>query len=156
MEEIDEGDYLSDCDEEDYYKNENKYIYRETNIIKKFNVTFYFKFNQKKKYVIPISTENLNVNDLYIYDLIRYIIKKINNSNINIKDSEANYSVSLKDIDEDNKDFYVNNYEFKPYNFWSTKDCKKYFSTDLLNSIDEENISLVSKNPLNILLMKQF
>ena len=134
---MDEGDYLSDCDEEDYYKNENKYIYRETNIIKKFNVTFYFEFNQKKKYVIPISTENLNVNDFYIYDLIRYIIKKINNSNINIKDSEANYSVSLKDIDEDNKDFYVNNYEFKPYNFWSTKDCKKYFSTDLLNSATE-------------------
>ena len=107
MEEMDEGDYLSDCDEDDYYKNENKYIYRETNIIKKFNVTFYFEFNQKKKYVIPISTENLNVNDFYIYDLIRYIIKKINNSNINIKDSEANYSVSLKDIDEDNKDFYV-------------------------------------------------
>ena len=26
MEEIDEGDYLSDCDEEDYYKNENNLI----------------------------------------------------------------------------------------------------------------------------------
>ena len=118
---------------------------------------FYFDFNKNKKFVLPINIESFNVADYHIYDLIKYVVKKINNSNIVVKDNNINYSVSLKDIEEEeNIDFYINNYEIKPFDFWSKKDCPIYSSKDSLKTIEEENISFFSKNPLNVLLMKQF
>ena len=157
-EEFDEDNYFSDLEEENTYMESAQCLnFKEINIIKKFNVYFYFDFNKNKKFVLPINTENFNVADFHIYDLIKYIVKKINNSNIVVKDNNINYSVSLKDIDEeDNIDFYINNYEIKPFDFWSKKDCPIYSSKDSLKTIEEENISFFSKNPLNVLLMKQF
>jgi hypothetical protein len=74
-----------------------------------------------------------------------------------VKDNNINYTVSLKDIDDqENIDFYINNYEIKPFDFWTKKDCPIYSSKDSLKTIEEENISFFSKNPLNVLLMKQF
>ena len=153
-----EDEYLSDLDEEENIYVENiQYLNNEINLIKKFNVYFYFDFNLNKKFVLPINTENFNVADLHIYDLLKYIVKKINNSNIVIKNNNINYSVSLKDIDEeDNIDFYINNYGIKPFNFWAKNDCPIYSSNDSLKSIEEENITFFSKNSLNVLLMKQF
>jgi len=157
-EEFDEDNYFSDLEEENTYMESAQCLnFKEINIIKKFNVYFYFDFNKNKKFVLPINTENFNVADFHIYDLIKYIVKKINNSNIVVKDNNINYSVSLKDIDEeDNIDFYINNYEIKPFDFWTKKDCPFYSAKDSLKTIEEENISFFSKNPLNVLLMKQF
>ena len=119
-EEFDEDNYFSDLEEENTYMESAQCLnFKEINIIKKFNVYFYFDFNKNKKFVLPINTENFNIADFHIYDLIKYIVKKINNSNIVVKDNNINYSVSLKDIeDEENIDFYINNYEIKPFDFW--------------------------------------
>ena len=158
-EEFDEDNYFSDLDEENVYTESDQCLnFKEINRIKKFNVYFYFDFNKNKKFVLPINIESFNVADIYIYDLIKYVVKKINNSNIVVKDNNINYSVSLKDIDDDeeNIDFYINNYEIKPFDFWTKKDCPIYSSKDSLKTIEEENISFFSKNPLNVLLMKQF
>ena len=152
-------DYLSDFEEEENIKiTNNKQLNNEINLIKKFNVYFYFDFNENKKYVWPISIENFYVAELHIYDLIIYIIKKINRSNFIIKDNNIKYSVSLRDvedIEEENIDFYIKNYEIKPYNVLTKKDCSIFSPTDSLKSLNEENISFFSKNSLNILLMKQ-
>ena len=158
-EEFDEDNYFSDLDEENVYTESDQCLnFKEINRIKKFNVYFYFDFNKNKKFVLPINIESFNVADYHIYDLIKYVVKKINNSNIVVKDNNINYSVSLKDIDDDeeNIDFYINNYEMKPFDFWTKKDCPIYSSKDSLKTIEEENISFFSKNPLNVLLMKQF
>ena len=157
-EEFDEDNYFSDLEEENSYMESSQCLnFNEINIFKKFNVYFYFDFNKDKKFVLPINIENFNVANFHIYDLIKYIVKKINNSNFVVKDNNINYSVSLKDIDdEEDIDFYIKNYVLKPFEFWTKKDCSIYSSTDPLKTIEEENISFFSKNPLNVLLMKQF
>ena len=86
--------------------------------------------------------------DLHIYDLIIYIIKKINRSNFIIKENNIKYSISLRDVEgikEENIDFYVNNYEIKPFDFWTNKDCSIFSPTDSLKLIKEENISFFFK-----------
>ena len=158
MEESDENDYLSDLEEENfkfegYQKNNN--INYETNVIKNFNVCFYFDLNKDKKYSFNFNTDEFNANEYHIYNLIEYIVKKINDSNIVIKYNNDNYSVSLKDIDEENIDFYINNYEIKPFEFWTEKDCKSFSPEEMIKSINEEKIIFFSKNPLNVLLMKK-
>jgi hypothetical protein len=157
MEENAENNYLSDLEDvsikyEGYERNNN--INYETNVIKKFNVCFYFDLNKDKKYSFNFNTDEFNADEYHIYNLIKYIVKKINDSNIVIKDSNDNYSVSLKDIDEENIDFYINNYEIKPFDSLTKNDFPNFSPTDPLKSINEENISFFSKNPLNILLIK--
>lgn len=157
MEEIYNEDYLSDSEEEEIVlENKNIYFSHEINVIKKFNIYFYFDFNKSRKYVLPINTDSFKVNNYHVYDLIKYIVKKINDSNIVIKDENINYSVSLKDIDEEeeNMDFYINNYELKPFDYKNNYSI--YQSTDSLKTINEENITFVSKDPLNIMLIKQY
>ena len=118
---------------------------------------FYFNFNKSKQYVIPVYTENFNIYETRIYDLIKYIVKKINNSNIIIKDNNIDYSVSLKDTEEeDNIDFYINNYKIKPFEFWTKNDCIDFSPNSLIKSINEENINFFAKNPLNIMLIEKF
>ena len=156
IEDINEEDYLTDSEEENNNQNERRNMKIEENIIKKFNVNFYFDFNKDKKFVVQITTDSFNADNFHIYDLIKYIVKKINDSNIIIKDNNDNYSVSLKDTDEEDKDFYINNYELKPYDYWTNKYCEDYSPEKTIKSIKEDNISFFSKNPLNIFLMKQF
>ena len=156
MDELDEDEYLSEEDEEEInLENKNKYHSYEINVIKKYNVYFYLDFNINKKYVLPINTDNFKVENYHVYDLIKYIVKKINDSNLIIKDNNVNYSVSLKDIEED-IDFYINNYELRPFEYGIKKYCQKYSPKDPLKSINEENISFFSKNQLNIMLRKNF
>ena len=160
----DEDEYLSDYEEENNYIMNDKNSIDDGNIkknvivIKKFKVKFYFDFNKNKKITIPINTDSFNVNETYGYDLIKYIVKKINNSNFIIKDDKnIKYTISLKDIDEEeNIDFYINNYEIKPFESWTKKNYTNYCSTSLLKSINEGNIIFFSKNPLNIMLMKKY
>ena len=161
MEDTDENDYLSDLEEEifnfeGYKKIEgNNNINYKSNEIKKFNVCFYFDLNKNKKYSFNFNTDELNSDEYHIYNLIKYIVKKINDSNIVIKDNNDNYSVSLKDIDEENIDFYINNYEIKPFEFWKKKDCQSFSPKEMIKSINEEKIIFFSKNPLNVFLMKK-
>ena len=159
-EDSDSDNYYDDFEDEEKNCNNvnNKYLNDEINMIKKFNVYFYFDFNENKKYVWPISIENFYVAELHIYDLIIYIIKKINHSNFIIKDNNIKYSVSLRDVEgikEENIDFYANNYEIKPFDFLKKKDSSIFSPTDSLKLINEENISFISKNSLNVLLIKQ-
>ena len=159
-EDSDSDNYYDDFEDEEKNCNNvnNKYLNDEINMIKKFNVYFYFDFNENKKYVWPISIENFYVAELHIYDLIIYIIKKINHSNFIIKDNNIKYSVSLRDVEgikEENIDFYVNNYEIKPFDFLKKKNSSIFSPTDSLKLINEENISFISKNSLNVLLIKQ-
>ena len=130
------------------------------NEIKKLNIYFYFAFNKNKKYIIHICSESFNANNFHVYELIEYIIHEINNSNISIKYNNIDYSISLKDIEENDEEdkfeFYSNNYEIKSYDFFTKNNTHNYCSTSLLNSINEENIILLSKNLLNIMIMKKF
>ncbi len=155
----DEGDYLSDI-EDDYIYYEDNNLNDEPNLTKKFNIYFHFVFNKNKKYLIRICHESFIINEIHIYELIEYIINKINDKNISIKYNNIDYSISLKDIEDNDEnekfDFYANNYEIKPFNFVTKNNTPSYCSTSLLKSIDEENIILLSKDELNIMIMKKF
>lgn len=110
--------------------------------------------------MLYICHESFIINDIYIYELIEFIIKKINEKNICIKYNDIDYSISLKDIEENVEnekfDFYTNNYEIKPLDFMTTNNTPSYYPISLLKSIDEENIILLSKSELNIMIMKNF
>ena len=129
-------------------------------MIKKFNIYFYFVFNKNKKYIIHICTESFNVNNFHVHELIEYIVHEINNANIIIKYNNIDYSISLKDIEENDENekfvFYSNNYEIKPYNFLTKNNNCNFCSSSLIKSIDEENIVLSSKEVLNIMILKKF
>ena len=95
---FDDEDYFSDLDE-NYNSDESQYINNNRTEIKKFNIFFYFEFNKRKQFIIPISTESFNVNNIHVIDVIKYIIYKINNSNIIVKYNDDDYSISLKDLE---------------------------------------------------------
>ena len=158
--ELDEEDYFSDFDENcisyEFHEINNNHIE-----IKKFNIYFFFEYNKRKKYIIPISTESFNANNIHIIELIKYVIYKINNSNIIIKYDDIDYSISLKDLvdneeEEEKLKFYKDNYEIKPFEFWTNNNCTSYNTSSLLSEIKEENIIFSSKNTLNVMLVKKF
>ena len=158
--ELDEEDYFSDFDE-NCISYECHEINNNHTEIKKFNIYFYFEYNKRKKYIIPISTESFNANNIHIIELIKYVIYKINNSNIMIKYDDIDYSISLKDLvdneeEEEKLKFYKDNYEIKPFEFWTKNNCTSYNTSSLLSEIKEENLTFVSKNTLNIMLVKKF
>ena len=158
--ELDEEDYFSDFDENCISYECHKINNNHTEI-KKFNIYFFFEYNKRKKYIIPISTESFNANNIHIIELIKYVIYKINNSNIMIKYDDIDYSISLKDLEDDDEEnekleFYNDNYEIKPFEFWTKDNCPSYSSSSLLSEIKEENLIFVSKNTLNIMLVKKF
>ena len=158
----DEDDYLSDYEEQENNNKNNNHrnINYDFNAFKKFNIYFHFAFNKTKKYLIHICNESFRINNsIHIYNLIEYIINKINNSNIIIKYNDIDYSISVKDIEGDDEkekiDFYINNYDIIPFNFLSEHNSHSYCSTSLLKSIKEENIVLLSKDFLNIMILKK-
>ena len=132
------------------------------NNIKQFEIYFFLKLNNDIEYVFPVQSDYLNIKEKYGFDLIKNIIKKINDQNIVVENNSVKYIVSLKDNDfedEDNKDFYTKNYELKQ--------CKKktlkpkvhfpgYSPTSLLEDFINERISFVSKNDLNIMLREKY
>ena len=158
--ELDEEDYFSDFDE-NCISYECHEINNNHTEIKKFNIYFIFEYNKRKKYIIPISTESFNANNIHIIELIKYVIYKINNSNIMIKYDDIDYSISLKDLvdneeEEEKLKFYKDNYEIKPFEFWTKNNCISYNTSSLLSEIKEENIIFSSKNTLNVMLVKKF
>ena len=158
--ELDEEDYFSDFDE-NCISYECHEINNNHTEIKKFNIYFFFEYNKRKKYIIPISTESFNANNIHIIELIKYVIYKINNSNIIIKYDDIDYSISLKDLvdneeEEEKLKFYKDNYEIKSFEFWTKNNCPSYNTSSLLSEIKEENIIFSSKNTLNVMLVKKF
>jgi hypothetical protein len=135
-----------------YEKNENKFV--------KFDVFFYFTL-KNKEFVFQIKTDFFNKNEQYIYELIKNIVKKINEKNIVINYNNANYIVSLKDCDdyEDNdKRFYMDNYEIKQCNIKNLTpldDTPSFSSDSLIKNIERKKLSFVYKTPLNIMIREK-
>ena len=102
----------------------------------------------------------MNSKKQYGYDLIKNIILKINEKKIIINLNSINYLVSLKDCeDENNKNFYDQNYELRPCSIKTFKpkfDSPKFCSHSLLKEFINENISFISKNEINIMLIKNY
>ena len=158
--EFNEEDYYCDFEENCISDELDEINYNHTDI-KKFNIYFYLQYNKRKQFIIPIGTESFNGNSIRIIDLIKYIIYKINNSNIMIKHNDIDYSISLKNLDDDDEEkkkmeFYNDNYEIKPFEFWTKNNCPSYETSSLLSAINEENITFVSKNTLNVMIIKKF
>ena len=160
-------DYLNEINEEislDDFKNElNDMRPSETfqDKFSKFDVFFNFTI-QKKEFVFQIKSDLFNLNRQDSYELIKNIVKKINEKNITINHNNTNYIVSLKDFDdseeENNMDFYSRNYELKPINkinFTSIKESENYSSDSLLKNIDNKKISFVVKNSFNIMFREK-
>jgi len=111
--------------------------------------------------VFPIKTKFFNIKKHNGYDLIRNIIKKVNNNKIIININSIKYIVSLKDS-KNNTDtynnFYKENYELKQYNIKNLKPKESfgYSPNILLKELVNEKICFVSKNPINIMLIEQY
>ena len=70
--------------------------------------------NDSKEFIFPIQTDFFNIKEEYGYDLIKNIIKKINEKKLIVENNSIKYIISLKDCeDENNKEFYIKNYELK-------------------------------------------
>ena len=118
------------------------------NIFSKFDIKFPFKFN-KKEYIISTESDVFNLNENRVEDLIKNVIKKINEKNITFKENKDTYIISLKDCEEDtDKEFYKDNYEI--IENYSTN----YPHEVLLNEIKDSKINLNCKNSLNIMIRK--
>ena len=156
---------FSEIDEEDNFGTTEKKISNENekdlNISKKFIIYFYLNINEGNTFIIPIQIDFLNINKQYVYELIKNIVKKINNEKINIKLNSIEYIVSLKDIENnenDDFDFYKKNYEIKPCkkkNHMPKNDSPSYNSSSLLKNIPNENICFICKSPLNIMIREK-
>ena len=127
----------------------------------KFDVFFNFTI-QKKEFVFQIKSDLFNLNRQYSYELIKNIVKKINEKNITINHNNTNYIVSLKDCDdseeENDMNFYSRNYELKPVNkinFTSKKESENYSPESLLKNIDNKKISFIVKNSFNIMFREK-
>jgi len=159
----DELDEEFNCSEFDYH--EKKQYYNSFNAdytfinFKSFKVYFYFEINKDCNFIFPIDSDKFNVEKHYIYELLKNIVKLINNKNIFINYNNNKYIISLKDCEDNNDDFYIKNYEIKPCKkstFAPKFDLPSYDSHSLLANIVKERISFVSKNPLNIMLIQNY
>ena len=154
----DETDDLSEFDDDELSisnNNQNSFIQ-----FKQYNVFCYFNINKDISFIFPIKTDLFYINKQYIYELIKNVVKKINSQEIVITYNSAKCIISLKDVEEDeNFDFYIKNYEIKPCkkkNFMPKDDSPSYSSYSLLNCIENENISFVLKNPMNIMIREKY
>ena len=158
---LEESDYLSEFNDKlKELKIENISGDENENKVKNYNIYFYLNLNKENSFIFPIKSDFFKINKQYIYELIKNIVKKINNENIIIKYNSKDYIISLKDIeDDDDIDFYIKNYELKPCKkktFMPKSDSPSYSSSSLLKNIEKENISFVSKLPLNIMIREKF
>jgi len=150
--ELNELNELNELKYSNLVENQNN-----ANKLNKYNIYFYLNINKDNIFIFPIQSDFFNVNEQYIHDLIKNIVKKINDKKFNIKYNSTDYIISLRDIDddEDNMDFYTKNYELKACkkkNFFPKNDSPSYCPNSLLKNVENENISFISKNSLNIML----
>jgi len=156
---------LEDGNEFDEFENEFDCNSKKLNSSKgsednyaKFSTYFYFKLNENSEFIFPIQSDILNKNKQYGHELIKNIIKKINEKNIVINYNNIDYILSLKDTEDEDIEFYAKNYELKPCkkkNFKPKNDCPSYSSNSLLENVDNKLISFISKNSYNIMLREK-
>lgn len=156
---------LNDGNEFDEFENEFDSNSKKLNLTKnnedkyaKFNAYFYFKLNGNKEYIFQIQSDIFNKSKQYVHELIKNIIKKINEKNIVINFNNIDYIVSLKDTEDEDADFYAKNYELKPCkkkNFKPKNDCPSFSSNSLLENFDNKLISFISKNSLNVMIREK-
>ena len=156
---------LNDGNEFDEFENEFDSNSKKINLAKnnedkyaKFNPYFYFKLNGNKEYIFQIQSDIFNKSKQYVHELIKNIIKKINEKNITINFNNVDYIVSLKDTEDEDVDFYIKNYELKPCkkrNFKPKNDCPSFSPNSLLENVDNKLISFISKNSLNLMLRER-
>jgi hypothetical protein len=156
---------LNDGNEYDEFENEFDYDSKNLNLAKnnedkyaKFNTYFYFKLNENNEFIFPIQSDIFNKSKQYVYELIKNIIKKINEKNLVINYNNIDYIVSLKDTEEEDINFYIKNYELKPCkkkNFKPKNDCPSFSPNSLLENVDNKLISFISKNSLNLMLRER-
>ena len=158
---FEDDDLIELKDEENELKKSNisNQNQKDFDKIKKYIIYFYLNLN-KNSFIFPIISDNFIINKQYVYELIKNIVKIINDNNITINFNNNNYIISLKDIEDDeNIDFYIKNYELRPCkkkNFEPKKDCPSFSSSSLLKNIENEKISFISKNQLNIMLRAKY
>ncbi len=139
--------------------NDNSIISNNVDIFKKFEVYFFIKLDDDNgNVIIPIESDLLNINKQCISDLIKNLVKKINNNSFTIKYNSSEYIISLKDCEncQDNENFYIDNYEIRPCKkktLMPKFDLPNFSPVSLLSKITDEKISFISKNPLNIMLI---
>lgn len=157
----DEFDEENSCD-----KNKNKEIkindenLNNVNVFKTFKVYFYIKLEDSNTFIFPIKSDLLNINKQCVNDLIKNIVKKINDSCFIIKYNSNEYNLSLRENENFNEDpnFYINNYELrqcKKKTLTPKFDLPQFCPNDSLSNIIKEKISFISKNPLNIMLFNR-
>ena len=148
---------LNNIENSNYLSNSliNNYF----NIYKRFKIYFSLSINNSE-FIFEIKSDFFNINEQYIYKLIKNIVKIINNKKFIVKNNSNNYIISLKDCEEEKEiDFYIKNYEIKQYNnkiSLSKIDLPTYSSNSLLKIISDEKINFVSKSPLNIMLIETY
>ena len=160
-EEISEDSYINcNLDEEENSHYILNSINNNFNIYKQFKIYFYLSINENKDYVFPIKTDIFNIKKHCVSDLIRNIVKKINKKKLIININSINYTISLREFDEENNnELYEQSYELKEWNKKDLKpinDAKEFASDLLLKEIINEKISFVSKNPINIMLIEKY
>lgn len=129
-----------------------------TNNTKIFIVYFYLELNKNNTYIFPIESDLLNINTQYGYDLIENIIYKINNQSMIINNNSKQYIFSLKNCQNSNKNFYVENYELRLCKKNGLKpkfDLPPFSPSVSLKNILNEKISLICKNSLYIMLLEK-
>lgn len=156
----DDTQEITEENEFDFNSKDFGFSKKEEDNSAEFEAYFYFQLNGENEFIFPVKSDSFNKNEQYAYELIKNIIKKINEKNITIKYNNTNYTVYIKDEqDTEDADFYTKNYELKPCkkkNFKPKSDSPSYSPNSLLKNIDKNKISFVSKSPLNIMLIEKF
>ena len=159
-----EYEYFNDEDLDDrksyfysYSQNDNENNFDN---FKKFEIFCYIKLNKENEYNFTIQSDLFNIQTQYIYELIKNIVKEFNKNEFEIKYNSNNYILILKDSENENDlDFYINNYELRPYKKRTLKpkfDLPNYCAKSLLYNIKNEVICFIPKDPINILLYEKF
>ena len=122
-----------------------------------FNVYFYYKINEKNENNFLIESDDLNIENQCVSDLIYNIVKKINSKKIIINFENNEFILSLKEYE--NIELYNNNYELRLYDKIShipNYDNPCFSPELLLDELIAEDICFVVKKSNNIKLVGKF
>ena len=122
-----------------------------------FNVYFYYKINEKNENNFLIESDDLNIENQCVSDLIYNIVKKINSKKIIINFENNEFILSLKEYE--NIELYNNNYELRLYDKIShipNYDNPCFSPELLLDELIAEDICFVVKKSSNIKLLEKF
>ena len=118
--------------------------------ISKFRIYFFFKLNEKKEYIFPIESDTFDLDNQNVSDLIQNIIKKINDKKITINYDLKEFTLLLN-VSE--KNIYID-YELRPCDpltHTPNNNDEPYSAKNKLNVIETQEISFVSKTPINLI-----